>query len=147
MFAQWRTVDGRPAGAATAGHADLEAAYPEMSAGGRFSVVAEVSAKREVTPAFLRKQMGQALKHGLRLREDAGGTVYALVVNGGRVATDAALQAEHRRFVEANGLRPDGPVRLVPICAIDLAGAVRRLEMDEPGQRPCHHAGRAGGGV
>lgn len=134
VFAQWRTEDGRPLGHAPAGHTDIGVVYPRMSSGGRFLVVAEVSAKREVSSGFFRKQLEQALEHGRRLQKDLKGTVYALVVNGGRVASDPKLQAEYLRFVGERGLRSDGPVRPIPICAVDLAGAVRRLEMAPSGR-------------
>ena len=94
---------------------------------------AEVSAKREVTPSFFRKQLNQALAHGRNAQGERGGTVYALVVNGGRIAFDPELQAEYHRFLDENDLRPDGPVRVVPISAIDLAGTVSNLEMNSPG--------------
>lgn len=133
VFAAWQTLAGRPVGTAPARRTDLTVTYPETAAGGRFSVVAEVSAKREATVGFYRKQMGQALNHGRHLQSEAGGTVYALVVNGGRIASDARLQAAFRKFREDNELALDGPVRVVPICALDLAAAVRAIEEPAPG--------------
>ena len=83
--------------------------------------MAEVSAKRDVSVGFLRKQMEQAAKHGRRLRQDVGGTVYALVINGGRIAHDTRIQAEWLRFVEKEGLAADDPVRLVDITRVGRA--------------------------
>lgn len=121
VFAQWGTEGGRPVAFAPAGYSDIEATYPELSGGGRFEMVAAVSAKREETTGHFREQLDQALAHGRRLHDERGETVYALVINGGRIASDPALQAAHRKFVEENGLGAGDPVRVVPLSAIDLA--------------------------
>ena len=55
IFAQWRTEGGRPVGFTPAGLADIQATYPETPGGGRFEMVAAVSAKREMNTDYFRK--------------------------------------------------------------------------------------------
>lgn len=129
VFAQWSMRAGRPHRFAGSGLADIEAAYPPSCG---FDLVAAVSAKREVTAAFARGQLKQALRHGRRLHADRGRPVYALAVNGGRFGSDPRLWSAYREFAASEGLRPDGPVRVVPVCGLDLAASVRLLELDLP---------------
>ena len=127
VHAQLGLRNGHPFRAAGAGDADIEVAYPDLPNGDPISLVAEVSARRNMTRAAFREQLDQALRHAQRLQRDRGGVVYALVVNGGRVGSDPGLQAAFRSFVDDSELDPDGPVRLVPLCALDLASAIEEI--------------------
>ena len=91
-------------------------------------MIVAASAKRGVTDWFYGKQLDQALTHGVDTFSRTGVPVYALVLNGGEIGADKRLQDIYRTFVGSKGLQRDGPVRIVPVYAPDLAVAVRRLE-------------------
>ena len=128
VLAYCKTHHGLPHHPAGSGLIDVEAVYeaPEKTPG--FQVIVAASAKRDVTEAFYGKQLGQAHIHGVRTFSRTGVPVYALVLNGGKIGTSDRLQETYRTFVASEGLRRDGPVRIVPVYAPDLAVAVCRLE-------------------
>ena len=124
------TRDGLPNNFAPSGAPDITASYPASEGTPAFQVVAEVSAKREVTDEFYRTQLTQALEHAKdQLDRSEERPIYALAINGGRIASDVRLQKVYREFVEKNGLDKDGPIRVIPMFAGDLAVALRRMEV------------------
>ena len=119
---------GTPCNFAPAGLPDLTA---ECAPSVR--LVAEVSAKADANREFQQKQLGRALRHtDDRLALGGADVVYALVVNRGEFGRDRALQKQYASFVLANGLAPDGPVRLVPMSGNDLAAALMNLSKRHP---------------
>ena len=129
-------VGGRPYYFARSGAPDLVATYAEHPSADGFRILGEVSAKREVDVSFLLGQLDQALRHARTLRErEPNETVYALVVNGGRIGEDGALRNAYRGFVERNGLNRDGGVRVVPMASVDIARALLGLEPERPDGR------------
>ena len=100
---------------------DAEAHYEEP-----FHVLAEVSAKREITRWHYRSQLAHGLKHGRSLAGELNTTqpVYALVINGGRIDGDRRLREVYREFVEEKGLGDDTQVRALPMCTEHLAIAL-----------------------
>ena len=130
VFSWCETRNGLPHRHAPAGLADLTASYPASGEAPAFRVVAEVSAKREVTRESYTRQLSQALDHAAQLAEESGEEpVYALVINAGRIGSDTVLQDVYRSFVKSKKIKPDGPVRLLPIYTGDLAVALRDLEV------------------
>ena len=114
-------------------HADVTARYFNEENNRPFRVIAEVSAKKAVTKAFMRKQISQAWNHG---RVDAlnrdGGLVYALVINGGKIGSDPQIWKVYHDFVKEEKIKPNGIVRLLPLYALDLVAVVRRIKDNEP---------------
>ena len=94
-----------------------------------FHIVAEVSAKREITRWHYRSQLEQALKHGRSLAEELDTTqpVYGLVINGGRIDGDTRLQEVYREFVEENELGDDSQVRVIPMCTEHLSISLHEI--------------------
>ena len=134
VHAQLSARNGHPYRAAGSGNADIEAEYPDGPDGGPVSLVAETSAKKAPSAGDLREQMEQALRFGRRLQKDRGGVVYALAVTDGQIATEPGLRNAFKAFVSEKGLEPRGPVRLLPVYGLDLAGALMALESAAPGQ-------------
>ena len=128
-----QTRNGVPLSFAPAGHADLDAAYGEPSNGETFRVIAEVSAKRHVSPEFFGKQLEQTWRHANELNEgQSGGRVYALVVNGGSVIQDLSHAGVFHKFVKEKSITRRGMILVIPVYAPDLAVAVRRIEEELP---------------
>ena len=119
---------GLPHRPAKSGLIDVEAIYEAPGTTPGFQVIVAASAKRKVTDDHYRKQLKQAHAHGVTTHSRTGIPVYGLVLNGGKIGTSTRLQEVYRSYVESEGLRRGGPVRLVPVYAPDLAVAIRRLE-------------------
>ena len=128
VLAHCETRHGLPHRAAKGGLIDVEAVYEAPGTTPGFQVIVAASAKREVTDGFYRKQLLQAHTHGVATFSRTGIPVYGVVLNGGEIGTSKRLQDVYRSFVASQTLQPDGPVRIVPIYAPDLAVALRRLE-------------------
>ena len=147
VFSWCETRNGLPHRYAPCGLADITASYPASGEIPAFRVVAEVSAKREVTRESYTRQLSQALDHAAQLAEKSGGEpVYALVINAGRIGSDRELQEVYRSFVKNKKIKPDGPVRLLPIYTGDLAVALRDLEVGLSPDRFRFGGRRVGGG-
>ena len=114
-------------------HADVTARYFNDENNKPYRVIAEVSAKKAVTKAFMRKQISQAWNHARveALNRDDG-PVYALVINGGKIGSDPKIWEVFHDFVKENPIEPNGIVRLLPLYAPDVAGVVRRIEDKRP---------------
>ena len=117
-----RLHKGKPNGTAGQDLADIIARYPESGTTPEFMIVAEVSAKREVSHQNYLEQLVGALKHANKQREkDPQTRIYCLVVNNGAIHVDKELHRLFLRFVENNSLRADGPIRMVPMFSHDFA--------------------------
>ena len=97
-----------------------------------FQVIWEVSANRELTnEAYRDEQLAPALLHAKELHESADVDVtYLVLANLRKIGSDKVLQATFRKFVtdKENGLKLNGPIRVVPMRAPEFGTAVRRLE-------------------
>ena len=123
------TRRGLPHKFAGPGFADLVARYQDTRNKRAFRLVTEVSAKRDVTAESFRTQLNQAWKRAEECTKDAeGGDVYALVVNGAEVGSGQGWSRQFQQFAEEKGMKPDGPIRIVPMYAGDLAAAMRRMD-------------------
>ena len=112
---------------------DVSARYHDADGNLAFRVVGEVSAKRQVTRKFFRKQLRQAWRRASELAEDSeNGVVYALAINGGAIGSDVELWDEYRRFRREKKIEPDGPVRLLPLYAGDVAAAIHKMGQQLP---------------
>ena len=119
----------RPYHFARAGAPDLVATYDKHPSAAGFRVLGEVSAKRQVDEEHWLGQLDQAVRHARTLRKQYPSTpVYALVINGGRIGEDKALQKAYRAFVKDNGLKRDGGVRVAPMSHVDIAYALLKLD-------------------
>ena len=114
-------------------HADVTARYFNDENNKPYRVIAEVSAKKAVTKAFMRKQISQAWNHARveALNRDEG-PVYALVINGGKIGSDPKIWEVFHDFVKENPIEPNGIVRLLPLYAVDVVAVVRRIEDKRP---------------
>ena len=120
---------GLPHKYAGPGFSDLVARYQDTRNKRAFRLVVEVSTKRVVTAISFKKQLNQAWKRATELiNDDEKGDVYGLVITGGAIGMDIPLAELFRKFVEDKGMEPDGPIRIVPMYAGDLAAAMRRME-------------------
>ena len=128
VLSHCKTRHGLPHRPAGSGLIDVEAVYEAPGTTPGFQVIVAASAKRDVSDGFYTKQLVQAHTHGVVTHSRTGIPVYALVLNGGKIGSSKRIQRTYRTFVESMGLRQDGPVRIVPVYAPDLAVAVRRLE-------------------
>ena len=97
-------------------------------------MIAEVSAKRNVSAGDFLGQARQAAKHGRALLDGRRPPVYALVVTGARIGERPDLWDAFREVVaEQEGVGVDEDVRLVAVNAGDLADAMGRLiDQDAP---------------
>ena len=117
-----RLHDGKPNATAGQGLADIIARYPESGTTPPFMIVAEVSAKRDVSLDDSLEQFEGALKHAKAEQEkEPEMRIYCLVVNNGEIHVKKNLHKLFLKFVEDNSLRPDGPIRMVPMFANDFA--------------------------
>ena len=117
-----RLHDGKPNGTAGQGLADIIARYSESGTTPPYMIVAEVSAKRDMSLDDSREQFEGALKHAkAELEKEPGMRIYCLVVNNGEIHVKTNLHKLFLKFVEDNSLRPDGPIRMVPMFANDFA--------------------------
>ena len=84
MVRNWcKSPGGLPRSHALPGKVDVEASYAPDDGSPPFRLIAEVSAKRRVSPGFLKKQLAQAHRHAMEMvKDDVGGKVYVLVING-----------------------------------------------------------------
>ena len=121
------TRAGQPHKWAPPGLTDVEAAYIEPPPG--FRLVAEVSAKSEMSEDDYWTQLDQAFEHAKKVAKRTGGPVYALVLNSGRFATNRKLQKTFSAFAKDKGLG-SAPVRVVPMWGMDFAIAMQDLERD-----------------
>ena len=133
----WCSVSkrGRPKSFAPSGHEDIRVTHSD------FTVLVEVSAKKNPGEGFFRKQLKQALAHSDSLLElGTSGIVYALVVNKCSVESNARMDGVYSRVLlrrldasrdrsqsGANGgsrdtSRPDvdREVRLIPLTSLDF---------------------------
>ena len=58
-----------------------------------------------------------------------------MVINGGRIESEAKLQKVYRRFKERDDAKQSERVRVVPIIATDVAPALRDLDANLPEHR------------
>ena len=91
VFAPCELARGRPTRHAGAGEADAWAAYPG------FAILVEVSTKVSIYRNDFRKQMMQAVRHGMKLSGKLDRPVYALVVNNRDIETQMPFRAIYRK--------------------------------------------------
>ena len=128
--------NGLPQYFAPAGESDIEVSYPAAGETPAFQMIAEVSAKRQVDNRFYATQLYQAWKHADNLAQKTDDvTVYALVINGGKIGSEEKLQRVYRRFMERDDVKQSERVRVVPIFAFDVALALRDLDANLPEHR------------
>ena len=125
--------NGLPKYFAPSGESDIEVSYPAAGETPAFQMIAEVSAKRQVDERFYATQLYQAWRHANDLAQETDDkTVYALVINGGRIGSEVKLQKVYRRFMERDEVKQSERVRVVPIFAFDVAVALRDLDVNLP---------------
>ena len=128
--------NGLPQYFAPSGASDIEVSYPAAGETPAFQMIAEVSAKRQVDNRFYATQLYQAWKHADNLAQKTDDvTVYALVINGGKIGSEEKLQRVYRRFMERDDVKQSERVRVVPIFAFDVALALRDLDANLPEHR------------
>ena len=127
--------NGLPLYFAPSGASDIEC--PTRQRGKpAFQMIAEVSAKRQVDNRFYATQLYQAWKHADNLAKKTDDvTVYALVINGGKIGSEEKLQEVYRRIMERDEVKQSERVRVVPIFAFDVAVALRDLDANLPEHR------------
>ena len=126
---------GLPLTFAPARSADVIARYATGSGERTFGVVVEASAKRDMTPSYFETQLRQAIERGRELQAETGVPVYALVINGAEVASDADYAGSYRKMVHRYGIEDDPSLCLVAMDANDLGWAYCDLVAGPPGDR------------
>ena len=114
--ANCQTRDGMPYGVAPRGRVDMAARYGGTLELPALQLVAEVSAKRNMSRKSFLDQAEQAVKFGRALHESTGRPVYAVLINGVRIGEERDYAADFRAFAAAQGVGPGAPVRWWP-CA------------------------------
>ncbi len=128
--------NGLPQYFAPSGESDIEVSYPAAGETPAFQMIAEVSAKRQVDEEFYATQLYQAWRHADSLAQKTDNvTVYALVINGGKIGSEEKLQEVYRRIMERDEVKQSERVRVVPIFASDVAVALRDLDANLPAHR------------
>lgn len=137
--------DGKPNSLAPRGEADISADYPKIPQSPKtpkilqprdIKIIAEVTAKREVTTENFLTQLDQGHTHAADEREKAPDSlIYCLVVNGAQLHRDVRLHELYRGYLQQNELTPDGEIRIVPMYSKDfslIAGMLSdRYRLDE----------------
>ena len=130
---------GLPHRYAPSGFTDIRACYPASNGTAAFGLIAEVSAKRQVTKEFYKRQLAQALEHALELAEELAESkaaccpdmpTYALMINGGMIGNKddkTGLHGIYRSFLLENDIGPDSNVRIIPMFTGDIVFAVASL--------------------
>jgi len=135
------SAKGHPKMSAGPGFEDILATY------GGFSIVAEVSAKRDASTDtdFFRRQLEQALDHADqaagRQRDGATGIVYALVINKCSADTNHRIEKEYREVLlkylnkgQVSSKKPDhvgvSGIRLIPLRSWDFFDVMDRLQAE-----------------
>ena len=119
-----------PYGVAPHGKVDMVARYGGTLELPALQLVAEVSAKRNMSRKDFLGQAEQAVKFGRALHESTGRPVYAVLINGVRIGEERDYADDFRAFAAKEGVGPGAPVRLVAMCADDLAAAVGDLSLN-----------------
>ena len=128
--------NGLPLYFAPSGESDIEVSYPAAGETPAFQMIAEVSAKRQVDGKFYATQLYQAWRYADILAQKTDNvTVYALVINGGRIGSEAKLQKVYRRFMDRDDVKQSERVRVVPFFVSDVALALRDLDVNLPEHR------------
>ena len=126
---------GLPHRYAPSGFTDIRACYPASNGTAAFGLIAEVSAKRQVTKEFYETQLAQALGHALELAESNAACcpdmpTYALMINGGMIGNKddkTGLHGIYRTFLQEIDIEPDIDVRIIPMFTGDIVFAVASL--------------------
>lgn len=138
------SVKGVPKMSAGPGFEDILATY------GDFSIVAEVSAKRDVSTdtEFFRTQLEQALDHADkaagRRQDGTTGTVYALVINKCSVDTNHRIEKVYQEtllaYLNNRQVRRKEPdragvrgIRLIPFRSLDFFDVLDRVHAESSG--------------
>ena len=124
---------GLPLTFAPSSSADVIARYATGSGEQTFGIVVEASAKRDLKVAQFETQLRQAIDRGRELQAETGVPVYALVINGAPVGSDADYAGSFRKMVHRYGIEDDPSLCLVAMDANDLGWAYCDLVAGPPG--------------
>ena len=133
-FAQPRK--GKPNSLAPVGYADISADFPKISQPRDVRIIAEVTAKRNVTDENFLTQLRQGHRHAeAELKKAPDSLIYCLLVNGAKIHTDVRLHELYRGYLQQKELTPDGDIRMVPMYSKDfsfIAGVLsERLDLEQ----------------
>ena len=117
------------------GNMDINACFPSSNGTNAFGVIAEVSAKKQVTKEFYKKQLSQSLKYALELANSKDTCcpdmpTYALMINGGEIGNKedkTGLHGVYRSFLQENDIGQDSNVRIIPMYTGGIVFAVDSL--------------------
>ena len=126
-----KTRNGRPSSTAPGKTSDVTAVFPRTESCREFRILAEVSAKRRMTPNYYSIQVEEAIEHGRAEAEKYPGLpVYALVINGAKIGEDRGYYGLYHSLLGSKDVDLEGSVRIVPINVDDFTVAMGQLFFD-----------------
>ena len=90
-----------------------------------FSILLEVSSKKDMEIKDFRTQMGQAIEHGGKLAKERGHPVYALIINECAIETEPAILEAYNSFLPV--AKEKGDVRPIAIRSLDFVDILDQL--------------------
>ena len=90
-----------------------------------FSILLEVSSKKDMDIEDFRTQMGQAIEHGGQLAKERGHPVYALVINECAIETESVFLEAYNSFLPV--AKEKGDVRPIAIRSLDFVDILDEL--------------------
>lgn len=130
VIANCSSRNGDPNGYAPPEFSDVTAIFPRTTSSMEFTVIAEVSAKREATRFHFLRQLASAYKHAEKEAEAHPGLrVYCLLVNGAKIFQDRDLHEMYLEFHERKSLTADSDIRIVPFYWLDFAVMTGEMAM------------------
>ena len=130
VIANCSSLRGVPNSFAPPGYADVTAIFPRTKRSMEFTILAEVSAKREATRFHFLRQLASAYKHAEKEAEAHPGLlVYCLLVNGARIYQDKELHEMFLGVLARKELTADSAIRIVPFHSFDFAAIALSLAL------------------
>ena len=122
----------QPNNFASSGLADITVFYPRSDDGQAFSVLVEVSLKRNVSAEHYRRQLDQTLTHAKVLAANHNGRqVYGLVINSGDITREKRLQSVYKRFLLDNRITADSHIKVLALYTGDFISIMGKLLVDK----------------
>ena len=121
VVAECATRDKRPHAVAQGGAADVSAYFPCPGEQQEFTLLAEVSAKRNMSRSDYSEQLESGLIHANAEWEGhPGRLIYCLLANNGKIHVDERLHKVYLDFIKENKLTAESDIRMVPMHAPDF---------------------------
>ena len=121
-----------PNNSAASGLGDIIAFYPSSDDVPAFQGLFEVSIVRRPTVKDFLRQLNQAYSHAKERVEESGGMpVYGLTINRCNIGANKSLQSVYKQFLADKQIERDSIIQVLPLYAIDFAGIMTTMLLDE----------------